>query len=109
MIKVSIHACERFVERVLELKDIKPSKEQIKSIEERILSELAVYNKRLGDLPNGEYRIRGEYIIVLDSACVTTIKVISDQPRYNGGVMRSGQKIKKNIRSKYHANIKKHD
>ena len=105
MITVSVHACERFVERVLKLKDAKPlTQTQITLVETEIVSELAIYQKTLGTVLNGEYNIGGEYKIVVKEGYVTTIKSFDDQPRYKGGVMRSGKKIKKSKRSEYHAN-----
>ncbi len=96
-IKVSDHANERFIERVLGIKNATVSDAQKSAVTGKILALLKERYESAFSMGNGDYKIDG-FVYVISNYRLVTIKDVSKENidhEVKGGRMRSGAKIKK--------------
>lgn len=103
-ITVSHHAIVRFMQRALgfDEKHI-PTQPEMDHINDMILSELKDKYPLAFELGAGEYKLRDyEVVVVVINFKITTVKTDSKaESKLNGGILRSGGKVKKLRGSKY--------
>ena len=103
MITVSYHACLRYAERVMGIKDVKElTPAQVDAISVKIVQELQPYINQIRSLRSGSFTINGFSYKITELSVVTVTYIITDEDnhstkRVRGGRMRSGSKLKKKI------------
>lgn len=103
-ITVSHHAIIRFMQRALRFDEKHiPTQQEMDHVNDMILSELKDKYPLAFELGAGEYRLRDyEVIVVLINFKITTVKTdCKEDPKLNGGILRSGGKVKKLRGSRY--------
>ena len=106
-ITVSIHAIERFAERILNVDyedSIQLSEAKRCQINDLIKQELLSEHPEAYEIGSGAY-ILADYnvkVSVIDYTVTTSIKLGEEQyARVGGGIIRSGKKVKKKRASQY--------
>lgn len=112
MLDVKYHACLRYVERVMGVKDVtKLSAVQLKSLRLKITKVLEPYATTIETIRDGSFIVDGVSYDVMNMNVVTvTIPNTheKDHPgednykRVRGGIMKSEKKVKKNKQKSYY-------
>ena len=98
---VSLHACEKYAERIMGVTPPEGkvfSDEKIKSIQELIMRILVECHPNALTLGEGTFECKKyDCKLCMQNGIITTIKDYSnkDRKRFYGGIMESGKKIKK--------------
>jgi len=97
MIAISTHACERYVERVLNMDSAMMTPTMCTSMREKLKVMFHETHKICDSYPNGSYRVpSGDCTCkVVDNCVVTVTELHCDSTTHKGGIVRSGKKIKK--------------
>ncbi len=107
MLDVKYHACLRYVERVMGVKDVtKLSEVQLVQLRLKITAVLEPYLSTIQTLKSGSFIVDGiSYDIVNENVVTVTIPNSKDKDEYGkedlaykrviGGITKSGKKIKK--------------
>ncbi len=100
MKKVSSHACDQYAKRILSIDKPLERTEQYQHIRKMILDDITDAHANVFAIGTGEFKT-STCTVCLANGIVTTIKEINNPNRskVSGGIMKSGKKIKKKMKS----------
>ncbi len=98
--EISNHACQQYSKRVLGVERELRGREEYNHIRKIMLEDITATHKNVLMLGSGEFRTN-DCTYCMQDGVITTVKVVIKEERsmVSGGIMRSGKKIKKLIKS----------